>query len=383
MKVGGKTYRYEYDGNGQRTRKSNEDGGYTEYYLIDGLAVAERRYYAGGSERYTMRYLYDESNSPVGLGLKYPGESLWTYFYFEKNVQGDVIGLYRSDYSSSRGYYGTLVARYSYDPYGRPVSMTNASGTTISQTAYNVAAYNPFRYRGYRYDGETGLYYLQSRYYDPETCRFINADSYAGTGQGITGYNMFSYCNSNPICQIDVSGNAARPVTMLVNDGGSRGGAVGSVSALEELNEQRDQGTFDFQYQEYIEDNYYFYVTTEEIDKEFSLTESVLTNPWLSYFVSTGISNIPVVGPGAGMLFGATSAAVSCMPNIAPGHYKVFQLVVKDGEQSVTYDQYVQTTSFFTVVRWFCTLEAPGRYHCELKTVEYYSTTQTEVIWYG
>ena len=209
VKVGGKTYRYEYDGNGQRTRKSNEDGGYTEYYLVDGLAVAERRYYAGGSERYTMRYLYDESNSPVGLGLKYPGESLWTYFYFEKNVQGDVIGLYRSDYSSSRGYYGTLVARYSYDPYGRPVSMTNASGTTISQTAYNVAAYNPFRYRGYRYDGETGLYYLQSRYYDPETCRFINADSYAGTGQSLTGYNMFAYCNNNPINTLDVTGTFA------------------------------------------------------------------------------------------------------------------------------------------------------------------------------
>ena len=206
VKVGGKTYRYEYDGNGQRTRKSNEDGGYTEYYLVDGLAVAERRYYASGSERYTMRYLYDESNSPVGLGLKYPGESLWTYFYFEKNVQGDVIGLYRSDYSSSRGYYGTLVARYSYDPYGRPVSMTNASGTTISQTAYNVAAYNPFRYRGYRYDGETGLYYLQSRYYDPETCRFINADSYAGTGQSLTGYNMFAYCNNNPVMMDDKTG---------------------------------------------------------------------------------------------------------------------------------------------------------------------------------
>ena len=176
---------------------------------------------------------YRESNSPAGLGLKYPGESLWTYFYFEKNVQGDVIGLYRSDYSSSRGYYGTLVARYNYDPYGRPVSMTNASGTTISQTAYNVAAYNPFRYRGYRYDGETGLYYLQSRYYDPETCRFINADSYAGTGQGITGYNMFAYCNSNPICQIDVSGNAARPVTMLVNDGGSSSSVKTTVDGNE------------------------------------------------------------------------------------------------------------------------------------------------------
>ena len=47
--------------------------------------------------------LYRESNSPAGLGLKYPGESLWTYFYFDKNVQGDVIGLYRSDYSSSTG----------------------------------------------------------------------------------------------------------------------------------------------------------------------------------------------------------------------------------------------------------------------------------------
>ena len=217
VKVGGKTYRYEYDGNGQRTRKSNEDGGYTEYYLVDGLAVAERRYYAGGSERYTMRYLYDESNSPVGLGLKYPGESLWTYFYFEKNVQGDVIGLYRSDYSSSRGYYGTLVARYSYDPYGRPVSMTNASGTTISQTAYNVAAYNPFRYRGYRYDGETGLYYLQSRYYDPETCRFINADCSVSTGQGLNGHNMFSYSLNDPINRVDEDGQASIWYYMKIN----------------------------------------------------------------------------------------------------------------------------------------------------------------------
>ena len=224
VKVGGKTYRYEYDGNGQRTRKSNEDGGYTEYYLVDGLAVAERRYYAGGSERYTMRYLYDESNSPVGLGLKYPGESLWTYFYFEKNVQGDVIGLYRSDYSSSRGYYGTLVARYSYDPYGRPVSMTNASGTTISQTAYNVAAYNPFRYRGYRYDGETGLYYLQSRYYDPETCRFINADCSVSTGQGLNGHNMFSYSLNDPI-----SAGYAASAAVVCGAGSMAAGVISSA----------------------------------------------------------------------------------------------------------------------------------------------------------
>ena len=54
--LGGKTYRYEYDVNGLRTRKSNADGGYTEYYIIDGLAVAERRYYSGGGVQYTLRY---------------------------------------------------------------------------------------------------------------------------------------------------------------------------------------------------------------------------------------------------------------------------------------------------------------------------------------
>ena len=41
---------------------------------------------------------------------------------------------------------------------------------------------NPLRYRGYVYDDETGLYYLQSRYYDPVTGRFLNADVYADTG---------------------------------------------------------------------------------------------------------------------------------------------------------------------------------------------------------
>ncbi|MFR8872993.1 MAG: hypothetical protein ACLVHV_05690 [Oscillospiraceae bacterium] len=117
MKVGGKTYRYEYDAERAADEKEQRGRGYAEYYLVDGLAVAERRYYASGSERYTMRYLYDECNSPVGLGLKYPGESLWTYFYFEKNVQGDVqSGSTGATTAAAVGYYGTLVARYSYDP---------------------------------------------------------------------------------------------------------------------------------------------------------------------------------------------------------------------------------------------------------------------------
>ncbi len=205
--VGGKTYRYEYDVNGVRTRKSNADGGYTQYYLIDGKAVAEQRFNSSGVELYTLRYSLDENNSPVGFAIQYPSETAWTNYYFAKNLQGDVIALYRSDYNySTSSYYGTLVATYEYDPWGKPIGIYNAGGILISETAANVAAYNPFRYRGYRYDADTGFYYLQSRYYDPAICRFINADAYNDTGNGILGYNMFAYCLNNPTMYADNGG---------------------------------------------------------------------------------------------------------------------------------------------------------------------------------
>lgn len=69
-----------------------------------------------------------------------------------------------------------------------------------------MASINPLRYRGYYYDQETGLYFLMSRYYDPAICRFINADSFASTGQGILGYNMFAYCLNNPVNWEDLTG---------------------------------------------------------------------------------------------------------------------------------------------------------------------------------
>ena len=149
----------------------------------------------------------------MGFGIRYATSSpYWQYYYFGKNIQGDVIALYRSDYnSSSQSYYPTLVATYSYDPWGMPTGIYDANGNSISQTAYHVAAYNPFRYRGYRYDGDTRLYYLQSRYYDPAIGRFINADSpnFALTNpysNGITDKNYFAYCDNNPINRNDDGG---------------------------------------------------------------------------------------------------------------------------------------------------------------------------------
>ena len=147
----------------------------------------------------------------MGFGIYYPTASspYWQYYYFGKNLQGDVIALYRSDYNStSKTYTPTLVATYTYDPWGAPTGIYDANGSTISQTAYHVAAYNPFRYRGYRYDGDTRLYYLQSRYYDPAIGRFINADGYASTGQGFIACNMFCYCGNNPVMGIDSTGKS-------------------------------------------------------------------------------------------------------------------------------------------------------------------------------
>ena len=71
-----------------------------------------------------------------------------------------------------------------------------------------MANQNPIRYRGYYYDTESGLYYLNSRYYDPVTGRFVNADGYVSTGQDITGFNMFAYCGNNPVMYKDDSGES-------------------------------------------------------------------------------------------------------------------------------------------------------------------------------
>ena len=87
-----------------------------------------------------------------------------------------------------------------YDAWGNPISITGSLANTIGTR-------NPFRYRGYLYDDETGMYYLQSRYYDPEIRRFISADSIVSTGQGINCANMYLYCANNPIVRMDSSGN--------------------------------------------------------------------------------------------------------------------------------------------------------------------------------
>ena len=96
---------------------------------------------------------------------------------------------------------GEKVVEYLYDAWGRLL-------TTGGTKAADLGLHNALRYRGYVYDPELGLYYLQSRYYNPAMGRFINADAFTSTGQGILGNNMFAYCGNNPVVRKDSSGDA-------------------------------------------------------------------------------------------------------------------------------------------------------------------------------
>ena len=117
-------------------------------------------------------------------------------FFFEKNLQGDIIGIYNSN--------GGKICTYTYDAWGN-CTTTRASGITSLESQI-ASSYNPFRYRGYYYDTQTGFYYLQSRYYNPEWGRFLNAD--ACLYSSILGFNMFAYCDNNPVNYIDPYGES-------------------------------------------------------------------------------------------------------------------------------------------------------------------------------
>ena len=135
---------------------------------------------------------FDYDAAGTRHAMSYNGNSYYYYY----NLQGDVIGLYDSALNS--------VVQYTYDSWGKLLGITGSLAETVGKA-------NPFRYRGYYYDDETELYYLNSRYYDPEMGRFVNADGYVSTGQGVLGNNMFTYCGNNPANYFDESGQDPIP----------------------------------------------------------------------------------------------------------------------------------------------------------------------------
>ena len=138
------------------------------------------------------------------------------YSYNVNEVYFDGSQLFKEEFGHSYVYdsSGTQVVAYTYDAWGNPLTTTGTMADTLGKL-------NPFRYRGYVYDTETGLYYISSRYYDPEFGRFINADDidYLGADGSPLSYNLFAYCLNNPVNRFDVNGNWSMPNWLKVTVG--------------------------------------------------------------------------------------------------------------------------------------------------------------------
>ena len=92
-----------------------------------------------------------------------------------------------------------------------PISIKDGNGNDVSNNASHIANINPFRYRAYYYDKETGMYYLNSRYYVPQWGRFLNADgTLADASAGLLGHNMYIYCANDPINRYDPTGTSSK-----------------------------------------------------------------------------------------------------------------------------------------------------------------------------
>ena len=204
-------YEYSYNSDGMRTVKKvykNNELVYTYTYIWDGDVLLGGRLENADGEKITIRYLYDDSGELYGMDYNGNG-----YYGFIKNLQGDIVSIVPLDSESN------VELNIEYDAWGKPIFEEASLGAAFVK-AMIMAAVN-VGYRGYFYDFETGLYYLRSRYYDPETGRFINADDVEmmipQKPSNITVFtnnyynlNIYSYCQNNPVVSSDYSGRKSK-----------------------------------------------------------------------------------------------------------------------------------------------------------------------------
>lgn len=185
MNADGTALTFKYDHNGLRTQKVVTKNGatVTTNYVLHGKLITHMTV---GSDK--LHFSYDAQSRPAKVSFN--GE-MYTYAH---NLQGDIVGILDKN--------GNFVVEYKYDVWGKLLS---TSGNMVD----TLGKHNPFRYRAYVYDEESGLYYLRSRYYNPQMARFINADGLVGIiGSGMPT-NMFVYCDGTPVVKSDANGQCA------------------------------------------------------------------------------------------------------------------------------------------------------------------------------
>ena len=193
--VDGQNVKYAYDMSGVRSSKQVGDTTYT-YTTLSGKVMRQQ-----WGEK-SLEFVYGDGNQP--FAVIYNDGSTSTLYYYVLNAQGDVSAILDSS--------GKLAASYDYDAWGN-CTVYNSSAKVLTDPT-SIANINPLRYRGYYYDAETGFYYLQSRYYDPAICRFINADGLFT--DGFVGSNLFAYCVNDPVNTVDPTGNFAITATVAL-----------------------------------------------------------------------------------------------------------------------------------------------------------------------
>lgn len=193
--VDGKQVSYTYDMSGVRTSKTVNGTTYN-YTTLSGKVMRQQ----WGSK--SLEFVYDDGNQPFAMIYKHGSET--ELYYYLVNAQGDVAAILDSS--------GKIAASYDYDAWGNCTVYDSSAKVLTDPTS--IANLNPLRYRGYYYDAETGFYYLQSRYYDPAICRFINADGLFT--DGFVGSNLFAYCVNDPVNTVDPTGNFAITATVAL-----------------------------------------------------------------------------------------------------------------------------------------------------------------------
>ena len=161
----------------------------------------------GSGSTNILRFSYDASGNVVAVDYSTDNGTTFNTYYYLRNAQNDIVKLIDKT--------GATVVEYRYDSWGKLLSTSGSLASTLGKN-------NPFRYRGYVYDEETGFYYLQSRYYNPEVGRFISSDVLLSTGQGVLGHNAYAYCLNNPVNMRDGCGCMAElvmPNNMLAGAG--------------------------------------------------------------------------------------------------------------------------------------------------------------------
>ena len=188
----GITASYTYDADGLRATKT-VNGVKTIYEYVGGQLLYEKK---GDIE---IHYFYDANGSLRGIQTV-DGTGSTKNYYIVINTRGDVTQIYDE--------IGTLQASYSYDAWGKILSIKDDNGNEITDDT-NIGKINSLRYRGYYYDDESGLYYLQSRYYDSNLLRILNSDDSTIlflTSKYLLGNNLFIYSGNNPIMNSDPTG---------------------------------------------------------------------------------------------------------------------------------------------------------------------------------